>query len=570
MKLKTIVISVILGFALAAPLSAEFVFITDGSILQGKIVGDTAGSITFAAKSGETKVIPRSKIMRILYTEFYMGKIFVNKIDGSVLEVYMVDEDTNSYTFRKDINKPVEFVLKREEVLFTTRTNPVGLTGKAESETISIEWKAPYTPVKHYKVYIKSSKEYALYSEPWGKSETLKGLKSNTEYKIKVTALDKDGIESMPSNEIKVTTLNIAPNPPEKITVKKKISDNDGKMSVVVAWNNSIDIDGKIKSYKIYQKNKSEAYTTSKNEYEINDLDPKIVYTFSVSAVDDSNMESEKSKKVSIYNNPPDQPERVNVTKKIAADGKKMSALISWNNSTDVDGKIKNYKIYQKNKIEAYTSTKTEYQINNLDPEEVYFFKVSAVDETNEESDKSRRVSTYDYKGYNLSIQPNYIVPFGTFKKIHKYGCGGLISGSRANTFFEDFEVGVSLGYWQYKGVTTETAVVDYSMMIPLIFSAGYRYNIADIFYIIPHIGLGGSYNYVEYQAEPELYTGYGLAMEKRSKWSIEPLVLAGVTFEFDITHRFYIMAGGDFGMIVEMNGVVPFAMATVGAGMRF
>jgi len=42
MNLKTIVISVILGFALAAPLSAEFVFITDGSILQGKIVGDTA------------------------------------------------------------------------------------------------------------------------------------------------------------------------------------------------------------------------------------------------------------------------------------------------------------------------------------------------------------------------------------------------------------------------------------------------------------------------------------------------------------------------------------------------
>ncbi len=476
MKLKTFIISVILALTLTAPLSAEFVFINDGSIIQGTIVGDTAGAITFTTKSGETKVIPRNKIMRILYTEFYMGKIFVNKIDGSVLEVYMVDEDTNTYTFRKDITKPIEFVLKREEVLFTTRTNPVGLTGKAQSETIEIEWKAPYTPVSKYKVYIKSNKEYKLYSEPWGKSETLKGLKSNTDYKIKVTAIDKDGIESMPSNEIKVTTLNIPPDPPKKIKVKRVVEKNNKKMSVNLSWTKTNDVDGKIKSYKIYQLDRKEAYA-------------------------------------------------------------------------------------------AYTNS---YEVKNLDPDDTYFFYLTAVDDFNMESKKSRRVSTYDYAGYNLTVQPNFIVPFGTFKKVHKYGYGGLISGSRSNTFFEDFEVGVSLGYWQYKGVTTETAVVDYSMMVPLIFTSGYRFNVADIFYVIPHIGLGGSYNYVEYQAEPELYTGYGLTMEKRSKWSIEPIVLGGVNFEYDITHRFYIMAGGDFGMIIEMSGVIPFATATFGAGMRF
>ncbi len=476
MKLKTIIISAILGFTLASPLTAEFVFITDGSILQGNVIGDTAGAITFAVKNGGTKVIPRNKIMRILYTEFYMGKIFVNKIDGTVIEVYMVDEDTNTYTFRKDITKPVEFIIKREEVLFTTRTNPVGLTGKASSETISIEWKAPYTPVRHYKVYVRSGNEYKLYSEPSGKSETLKGLKGNTDYKIKVTAIDKDGIESMPSNEIKIKTLNIPPNPPEKIKVKREVEKNN----------------------------------------------------------------------------------------------KKMSANISWAKANDVDGKIKSYKIYQLDKKEPYIANSNNYEVKNLNPEDTYFFYLTAIDDFNEESDKSRRVSTYDYKGYNISIQPNYIVPFGTFKKVHKYGYGGLLSGTRENTFFEDFEIGASIGYWQYQGVVTETARVDYSMMVPLIFTAGYRFNIADIFYIIPRIGLGGSYNYIKYQTEPELYTGYGLTMEPRTKWSIEPLVLAGVAFEYDITHRFYLMAAADMGMIIEMRGVVPFAVATFGAGIRF
>ena len=46
MKLKTIIIAVLSGFILAMPVHAEYVFISDGSIIQGNITADTADSIT--------------------------------------------------------------------------------------------------------------------------------------------------------------------------------------------------------------------------------------------------------------------------------------------------------------------------------------------------------------------------------------------------------------------------------------------------------------------------------------------------------------------------------------------
>jgi hypothetical protein len=477
MKFKTIIIAMFSSVMLALPVYAEYVFISDGSIIQGSIVADTAVSITIVTKENKSKIIRRSSIKRILYTELYMGKIFVNKIDGTVIEVYMVDEDQDSFTFRKELYKPEEFVLKREEVLFTTRTNPVGLKGKADSDSISIDWKAPYTPVKHYRVYIKSGKEYKLYSEPWGKSETLRGLKSNTDYKIKVTALDNEGVESMPSNEIKVTTPNLPPDPPEKIKVTKK-ADKNKKFSVILAWDNAKDADGKIRSYKIYQKGGKEFFNTNKTEFEVKNLEPDRIYTFQISAIDDNNEESDMSSKV--------------------------------------------------------------------------------------------RVKTYDNFAYNMSVQPNYIIPLGTFKKVHKYGAGALLYGNKENALFDDLDLGLAFGYWQFKGADSDSSDVNYSMMIPLAVTAGYRINLFASLNVVPHIALGASFNYMSYKTEPELYAGYGLEKVKKTKWSIEPLVMAGLTLEYDITHRIFVTAGGDAGMLIEMSGIIPFASATVGAGMRF
>jgi len=97
-----------------ALLHAEYVFLKDGSIVKCKIENETAASITVRLADGKQRVINPKDVMRILFTELYMGKIFINKTDGTIIEAYMVDEDQTTYTFRKDLYKPQEFVLKRD------------------------------------------------------------------------------------------------------------------------------------------------------------------------------------------------------------------------------------------------------------------------------------------------------------------------------------------------------------------------------------------------------------------------------------------------------------------------
>lgn len=48
------------------PLKAEFVFLKDGSIVEGAIISDAANSVTLRQSDKKIKQIPRNDIMRIL------------------------------------------------------------------------------------------------------------------------------------------------------------------------------------------------------------------------------------------------------------------------------------------------------------------------------------------------------------------------------------------------------------------------------------------------------------------------------------------------------------------------
>ncbi|NCC45307.1 MAG: hypothetical protein EOM18_17375, partial [Clostridia bacterium] len=106
MKLKRIVPVLTAVMILSAPLSAEYIFLKDGSILKGTIVSDTAATVNLRLEDRRMQRIPRSDIMRILYTDLYMGKVYIQKIDGKSIVAYMVDEDRDTYTFRMEIYKP--------------------------------------------------------------------------------------------------------------------------------------------------------------------------------------------------------------------------------------------------------------------------------------------------------------------------------------------------------------------------------------------------------------------------------------------------------------------------------
>lgn len=279
-------------------LYAEFVFLKDGAIIEGTITGDASDSITIYTKDKQVKTVYRSQIMRILYTEFKMSRVYIQKRDGQGFAAYMVDEDRTSYTFRKELYKPEEFSIKREEVLFMAEKNPSGLKGEAGTTSVELTWLPPYDAVKKYNIYVTQKKGagYMLAQSSGGKSATVKNLNSNTTYYFIVKSVDADGYESGPSNELSVTTKNILPDAPSGISIDIKYSPDRSTFTAVIKWNAASDPDGKVKGYNVYRHDTGEAVPggkTAGTEFAVKDLSSKEFYLFSVKSVDDKNEESE-------------------------------------------------------------------------------------------------------------------------------------------------------------------------------------------------------------------------------------------------------------------------------------
>ncbi len=271
-------------------LYAEYIFLKDGNIIRGTIVSDEA-KIIEARVGKETKKIPRTNIIRILYTDLSMAKVYIQKRDGTSVIAYIVDEDRVSYVCRKDLYSPAEFTLQRAEVLFVAEKNPSGLKGEADMTYVNLSWLAPYDPVSVYNIYIKTGKNgrYEKIDQTSKKEITIKGLKSNTEYFFIIKSVDRNNYESSPSNEIKLTTKNIPPLPPDKASVIKM---PDGNFSV--KWTEAVDPDGTIKEYKLYKilyRKTSLIATAAKTEYIISgkeDFD-----RFFIKSCDNLNTESD-------------------------------------------------------------------------------------------------------------------------------------------------------------------------------------------------------------------------------------------------------------------------------------
>ncbi|HPA74156.1 MAG TPA: fibronectin type III domain-containing protein, partial [Spirochaetota bacterium] len=240
--MKKIIIALFVLFV-AFPASAEYLFLTDGRILKGAIVRETGGEYVFQDEWKKTAAYPRRQVMRVLYTDLNMGRIYLQLRNGKNMRVYLVDESRSEYTFRKDISKPEEFQLSRKEVLFVAERNPSGLKGDPGYHEIALDWYASYDRMKHYKIYRATGSEakYVPVATSSKNEYIMKDLKSHTAYRIMVTAVDMDGMETPPSNEITVTTLNIPPTHPRGVSVSRS-----PKGERLVSWRKSTDPDGTV------------------------------------------------------------------------------------------------------------------------------------------------------------------------------------------------------------------------------------------------------------------------------------------------------------------------------------
>jgi hypothetical protein len=299
---KTVFITVFFSVVLfPALLGAEYIFLKNGKIIRGNIIVDQP-KIVVALVAGKRERIRRADIIRILYTHFKMGKVYIQKRDGTRVLAFIVDEERESYVCRMKLYSPREFRLRRSDVLFVAEKNPSGLKGKAGMTDAKLSWFPPYDRVKTYNLYMKTGKKdtYRKIASTSKKHISVEDLKSNTKYYFIVRSVDSDDYESSPSNEFAVKTKNIPPLPPGSTGVEIDTAGN-----YKITWSEATDPDGIVKEYKLYRVlnfKTSLLAATAKKTYRLK-KDVKFDHIF-IKSFDNLNTESEKTTPVYISHRP--------------------------------------------------------------------------------------------------------------------------------------------------------------------------------------------------------------------------------------------------------------------------
>jgi len=238
------------------------------SITLKNLSAKTAYFIIVTSVDGDSYESSPSNELKVITS----AHVEVQQKDGKVFNAYLITEDKDGYTFRNDLERPEDFNVKRSDVQYITGQYPSALRGTAGTGSIELKWFAPYETASEYNIYTKrKGEEYQTALTSGSNFFTLKGLGSNTEYTVKVTAIGKDKTESKPSNELKIVTKNILPDQP---VISSTVKPVDNELSII--WNAAADPDGKIEKYRIYGTKEDKRVLVAdsrKTEYTLKDSD---------------------------------------------------------------------------------------------------------------------------------------------------------------------------------------------------------------------------------------------------------------------------------------------------------
>jgi hypothetical protein len=235
---------------ITSPIYPAYLFLTDGSIIKGTVVHESGTDVIFRGETDiKSKTYSSSMVLRVQYGDIIMERVLVKLKNGSEIRAFMVAEDSSSYTFRKDINKPDEFSVSRLDVLFVTQRYPTGLKGVAGSTYVDLKWDPSFEKMKSYNIYARKpeQKKPEKVASSGDNSYRLRGLDRHSKYFISVTGVDHSGTETIQSNVIEVDTINLKPSTPANVIITEE------KPSVIkVAWQASEDPDGNVSKYTIH------------------------------------------------------------------------------------------------------------------------------------------------------------------------------------------------------------------------------------------------------------------------------------------------------------------------------
>lgn len=133
----------LLLFSLSTLSFGESVFLKDGNILEGKISKENDKKITITLLTDETREIERKDIIRTIYHSNYKDKKYLTKMDGTVLEVYIVDEDKTVYFYRLKLDSPDEVRIAKDEVDGISKRKVVAPVAREETREEKLVTRAP-------------------------------------------------------------------------------------------------------------------------------------------------------------------------------------------------------------------------------------------------------------------------------------------------------------------------------------------------------------------------------------------------------------------------------------------
>jgi hypothetical protein len=599
---RIIIVTVIAVLAAVgcAPLYADHVFLKNGAIKDGSITNETAAFITVKTKDGKMITYKKSDVLRTLYTQLYMGKLHMNLVDGKVLECYIVDEDRDNYKIRMDINKPEEITIRRTDVLFMVRKNPSALTGIVSRKYADLAWNKPYNPVKYYKIYVKA-RDGALKQAGETRSTRfrLKGLNCNMDYTAVVTAVDRDNYESLPSNELPITTEKGKPSPPQHIRIAKMTSDKNEVYTAHLAWDRAEDpCGGVINDYCIYLKVLDEAVKktprqeanriipgkinipagykllgkTSADKFQIQGLKDSTSYSILATSIDNTKEESDPGKEL-IFDTGirrPQYPFPLACEQELSKDKKTLTAALSWSEVADPFRRITAYRVYRKGAKgpeQIGTTDKTEYKAAGLPPEKKQTFTVRAIDVRGIESEDSYAASTGLLRYVDISAKAGCVMPLRDYGLLYYPGYCVSLSVSVENVFYPGIALGVETGYASLSGKTARST---FTSMVPVKANMIYRWQPARWFSIDPKVSLGASYNTSDYNYYQIGFRDIYLLPKYVRRSQAEFVFSVGLDFTVIIKKIILLHISAEYGGIVEKNKVMDFLMIGGGAGANF
>ncbi len=471
--LKKIFLTVFIVILFYLPVWSKVIFLKNGKILHGKILPKTGISIRVKLKNGKIKAINQNSVLRILPNNIYLGKLWVKKLDGTTIPCYLVDESQKYYTFRKKLFEPKEFTLDRNEIRSILRSNPSGLQGKVGIDRVDLTWFSPPIPVNEYRIYIRQrnrgNEKFKNIDSTDDEELIIDDLKSNTKYEIYVTAIDKEGDESLPGNILKIKTKNMPPSAPDLNKVKVL---SGGQF--LISWEKSSDKDGRVVKYAIFRK---------------------------------------------------------------------------------VRGKIRRIK----------TTNSTEYVLpRKLKYDNIY---VAAIDNMNMQSQKSR-VWFPGEKAMYAGVGLTYIFPLGKFSDFTSPGYGAVFHFGISNFLLKPSELSFESGFiimGKKKELGVEGNKIHKTLFIPFVVSMGYSFHLKSGFSISPCLSFGGAFFYEKYE-----YLDNSLGINKDIEDTfLDPLFGVGCNVKFNINENIFYYFDGDFRVALESSDLFPYISASLGIGIN-